>query len=158
MEPGGWIEQVEFDIRIRSDDNSIPEDSEIAQWGETFIGCAERANCSLTVQETMRSSIEKAGFIDVHEVVYKIPIGPWARDKVLKEIGQLNYLHWSTGLEGYSMWLLTKFGLPTPWSSEQVRVYLAQVRRELKNPHYHRYEYGYVHDDNLIRENSVAHV
>lgn len=90
----------------------------------------------------MRSSIEKAGFVDVHEVVYKIPIGPWPKDKLLKEIGQLNYLHWVTGMEGYSMWFLTKFGHPAPWSPDQVRVYLAQVRNELKIPHFHRYEYG----------------
>lgn len=142
MEPGGWIEQIEFDIEIRSDDNSIPEDTEIAKWGKTFIECAERADRSLTVQKTMRSSIEKAGFIDVHEVLYKVPIGPWPKDQVLKEIGQLQYLHWVTGMEGYSMWLLTKFGLPEPWLPDEVRVYLAKVRTELKNPHFHRYEYG----------------
>lgn len=90
----------------------------------------------------MRYGIEKAGFVDVHEVIYKVPIGPWPRDKVLKEIGQLNYLHWATGMEGYSMFLLTKYGLPTPWSPDEVRVYLAKVRDELKNPRYHRYEYG----------------
>jgi hypothetical protein len=90
----------------------------------------------------MRSKIEKAGFIDVHEQVYKAPIGPWPRERVYKEVGQLNYHHWVTGLEGYSMWLLTKFGAPTPWTADEVQIYLAKVRLELKNPRIHGWHYG----------------
>ncbi|KAJ5720493.1 uncharacterized protein N7483_008427 [Penicillium malachiteum] len=142
LEYGGWIEQFEFDIRVESDDNSLPEDSLLAKWGETFLGCSNRAGRSLRVQETMRDSIEKAGFIDVHEKVYKVPVGPWPRDMVLKEIGRLNHEHWSTGMEGYAMWLLTKFGAPEPWTPEEVQVYLAHVRADLKNPKIHGWEYA----------------
>ncbi|KAJ5668909.1 hypothetical protein N7462_009979 [Penicillium macrosclerotiorum] len=140
--PGGWIEQLEFDINIMTDDNSMPADSPLASWGDNFIDCAERAGRSLTVQKTMRTSIENAGFVDVHEQLYKVPIGPWAKDKVLKEAGQLNYHHWVTGLEGYTMWLLTKFGAPTPWSVDEVQVYLAKVRADLKKPSIHGWELG----------------
>ncbi|KAJ5804834.1 S-adenosyl-L-methionine-dependent methyltransferase [Penicillium riverlandense] len=142
LEPGGWIEQMEFDIRVKSDDDTLQEDSVLANWGETFIGCAERAGRPLTIQETMRASIEKAGFVDVHEHIYKVPIGAWPRDKVLKEVGKLNYHHWVTGMEGYAMWLLTTFGAPSPWSPEAVQVYLAEVRAQLKDSHIHGYEYA----------------
>jgi hypothetical protein len=142
LEPGGWIEEFELDIRVQTDDNSLPDNSELAKWGDNFIGCSERAGRPLTVQETMRSNIEKAGFIDVHEHVYKVPIGPWAKDKIHKEVGQLNYHHWVTGMEGYAMWLLTKFGAPTPWNADEVQVYLAKVRAEMKNPHIHGWHYG----------------
>ncbi|KAJ5439018.1 uncharacterized protein N7458_010016 [Penicillium daleae] len=142
LAPGGWIEEFELDISVKTDDNSLAEDSELAKWGENFKGCSERAGRSLTVQETMRSKIEKAGFIDVHEQVYKVPIGPWAKDKVYKEVGQLNYHHWVTGMEGYAMWLLTKFGAPSPWTPDEVQVYLAKVRAEMKNPHIHGWHYG----------------
>ncbi|CEJ59596.1 hypothetical protein PMG11_08215 [Penicillium brasilianum] len=142
LEPGGWIEEFELDVRVKTDDNSLPEDSELAKWGENFIGCSQRAGRPLNVQESMRSKIEKAGFIDVHEQVYKVPIGPWPRDRIYKEVGQLNYHHWVTGMEGYAMWLLTKFGAPTPWTADEVQIYLAKVRVELKDPRIHGWHYG----------------
>ncbi|KAJ6178219.1 hypothetical protein N7519_008680 [Penicillium mononematosum] len=140
LTPGGWIEQVELDVRVYSDDGSLKEDSTLATWGDNFIGCSERAGRSLLTQETMRGAMEKAGFVDVQEKLYKIPLGPWPKDKVLKEVGQLQYAHWLAALEGWAMWLLTKFGAPSPWSKEEVQLYLSNVRAELRNPRTHAYE------------------
>ncbi|EPS30257.1 hypothetical protein PDE_05208 [Penicillium oxalicum 114-2] len=142
LAPDGWIEQMEFDVRVRSDDGSLPPNSVLAGWGDNFIACAARAGRSLTTQETMRASIEAAGFVDVHERLYKVPMGPWPKDKVLKEVGLLNLEHWKSGLEGYAMWLLTKFGAPTPWTKEEVEIYLVNVRKELQNAHIHGYGYA----------------
>ncbi|CAG7956921.1 unnamed protein product [Penicillium salamii] len=142
LTPGAWIEQVELDVRLYSDDNTLKEDSYMGGWGNNFIGCSERSGRSLLTQESMRGTMEKAGFVDVHEVLYKIPVGPWPRDKLLKETGRLQYLHWTIALEGWAMWLLTKFGAPSPWSSDEVQVYLTKVRSELRNPHVHAYEYA----------------
>ncbi|KAJ6105283.1 hypothetical protein N7523_010093 [Penicillium sp. IBT 18751x] len=142
LAPGGWIEQVEFDIRCHSDDGTLKKDSLLAGWGDMFLRCSARAGRSLTTQETMRGAMEKAGFVDAHEKLYKIPLGPWAKDKILKEAGQLHYAHWNAALEGWAMWLLTHFGEPVPWTKDEVQVYLAKVRLELKNPHTHGWNYG----------------
>ncbi|KAJ5110278.1 hypothetical protein N7532_002923 [Penicillium argentinense] len=141
LEPGGWIEQMEFDVRVRSDDDSLKEEHQLWGWGNMFIKCAERAGRSLNIHETMRNSIEKAGFVKVHEKKSRIPLGPWPKDKVLKEVGQLQYAHWNAALEGWAMWLLTHFGEPEPWTKEEVHVFLAKVRVELKNPHIHGYNW-----------------
>ncbi|KAJ5193100.1 hypothetical protein N7449_009242 [Penicillium cf. viridicatum] len=142
LTPGGWIEQMELDVRVYSDDGTLQEGGTLATWGDNFIGCSERAGRSLLTQETMKGAMEKAGFVDMQEKLYKIPLGPWPRDKVLKETGQLQYAHWVTALEGWALWLLTKFGAPTPWSQEEVQVYLSKVRAELRNPRTHAYEYA----------------
>jgi hypothetical protein len=68
------------------------------------------------------------------------PLGQWARDQKYKEAGTVNYQHWMSGMEGWAMWLLTKFGAPHPWSHDEVIVYVAQPRAELNNPCYHIYE------------------
>lgn len=133
---------MEFDIRCHSDDGTLKEDSLLAGWGDMFISCSAQAGRSLTTQETMRGAMEKAGFVDTHEKLYRIPLGPWAKDKVLKEAGQLHYAHWNAALEGWAMWLLTHFGQPVPWTKDEVHVYLARVRLELKNPHTHGWNYG----------------
>jgi len=144
LEPGGWIEQMEFDVRVRSDDGTLKEEHKLWEWGDMFIRCAERAGRSLNTHETMRGAIEKAGFVDVHEEKCKIPIGPWPKNKLLKEVGRLQYAHWNAALEGWAMWLLTHFGEPRPWTKEEVQVYLAQVRVELKDRHIHAYNFAYV--------------
>lgn len=47
-------------------------------------------------------------------------------------------------MEGYGMFLFTKFGDPVPWSKEEVQVYTAKLRNELKNPRFHIYHEAYV--------------
>lgn len=135
---------MEFDVRVRSDDGSLKDEHKLSQWGDIFIRCAERAGRSLNIHETMRGSIEKAGFVDVHQKKSRVPLGPWPKDKQLKEVGQLEYAHWKAALEGWAMWLLTHFGEPEPWTKEEVHVFLAAVRLEMKNSRLHGYNWMYV--------------
>jgi len=118
-------------VRVLSDDGSLPAASLLAGWGATFLRCAEQAGRPLNTQTTMRDAIARAGFTDVHEKLYKCPIGAWPKHPVYKDAGRVNSVHWRSGLEGWAMWLLTKYGEPQPWTAEQVRVYVAKVRREL---------------------------
>ena len=89
----------------------------------------------------MKAQIEKAGFVNVQEKLYKCPLGSWPKHKIYKDAGRVNMEHWKTGLEGWAMYLLTKYGLPTPWSAEEVQVYVAKVRNEISNPSLHCYHY-----------------
>lgn len=102
--------------------------------------CAKEAGRELNAIDTMAENIRKAGFVDIHEKEHKWPIGPWPRDKKLKEAGVVNFQHWMSGMEGWCLWLLTKFGSPQPWTKEEVHVYVAKMRAELKNPRHHIYQ------------------
>lgn len=92
----------------------------------------------------MSSHIRKTGFVDVHERVYKWPIGPWPKDERIKEAGVVNYQHWMSGVEGWCMWLLTNYGIPEPWTKEEVYVYCAKLRNEIRKGRYHCYHKAYV--------------
>lgn len=50
----------------------------------------------------------EAGFEDVHEKVIKTPLGPWAKDPNIKEIGKYALLSALTGFEGFTMALFTR--------------------------------------------------
>lgn len=89
----------------------------------------------------MKAQIEKAGFVNVQEKLYKCPLGSWPKNKVYKDAGTVNMEHWKTGLEDWAMWLLTKHGSPTPWAPEAVQVYVAKVRNEISDPSRHCYHY-----------------
>ena len=89
----------------------------------------------------MRAAIEKAGFVNAQEKLYKLPIGGWPKHPVYKDAGRVNREHWKSGLEGWAMYLLTKYGAPHPWTADEVRVYVAGVRTELGKPGQHIYHF-----------------
>lgn len=140
LRPGGWIEQLEALANIQCDDGTLPADSVLRTWGPMINNCGVRSGRECEIIDTMADSLRKAGFVDVHEKNYKWPIGPWPRDQNLKEAGTINFQHWLSGMEGWCMWLLTKFGSPAPWTQEEVRVFVAKMRQEFKNPYYHTYQ------------------
>jgi hypothetical protein len=104
-----------------------------------MMTAAAKSGRPLDLYHRFPSLIKQTGFVDVHVEEVKWPVGPWPRDKQLKEAGSVNQAHWLTGMEGYSMYLFTKFGSPTSWSKEEVHVHLARVRKELTDPRYHLY-------------------
>ncbi|KAJ5567881.1 hypothetical protein N7450_010367 [Penicillium hetheringtonii] len=140
LRPGGWIEQVEASPVIECDDGSVPKDSILNTWGPNTRESAIKSGRDLDAIDHMKESIRTAGFVDIHEQEYKWPIGPWPRDKKYKEAGTVNFQHWLSGMEGWCMWLLTKFGSPAPWTKEEVLVYVAKLRKEIKIPRYHTYQ------------------
>lgn len=88
----------------------------------------------------MRDSISQAGFVDIHEKRYKWPIGPWAKDPVLKEAGRLHLEQWIAGVEGWVLFLLTKWARPV-WTDVEVRVLLGRVLGEIRDSEVHMYQH-----------------
>jgi hypothetical protein len=78
--------------------------------------------------------VKEAGFVNVVHKRYKIPIGPWARDPLLKEIGTYNYKQVDGGVEGLSMRLFTRV---LKWEEQEIKALAARVRKDLANPRIH---------------------
>lgn len=119
----------------------MPADSKQAQWGPMFYKCGKAWGRPLDIFETMKADITAAGFTNVQEQLYKIPIGPWPKHPLYKEAGKWNLDQLLTGLEGYALMLLTKFGEPTPWSTEEVQAFLEGMREEMMDRKRHTYIY-----------------
>lgn len=71
-----------------------------------------------------------AGFKNMVAKTSKAPIGPWAKDKRLKDIGLCNLAQILDGLEAFSLRL---FCGVLQWKEEEVLALLGNVRRELKS-------------------------
>lgn len=56
----------------------------------------------------MTQDIEAAGFQDVVETIYNVPLGGWAADTKLRDLGHWCLLAIDLGLEGYAMAMLTR--------------------------------------------------
>lgn len=62
-------------------------------------------------------------------------MGRWPKDKKLKELGEYAYGAVASDIEGYVLYMANLQG----WSKEEVTVYAAHLRRELRNPAIHGY-------------------
>lgn len=60
------------------------------------------------ILDLQKQYIIDAGFENVVEQRYKMPVGPWSSDPKLKEIGRWHLLECFQGIEGWSMALLTR--------------------------------------------------
>lgn len=111
IKPGGWFQQLEMSILTRCDDDTLEkyEDKVLKEWGPLFINAADspKFGRTLDVWKDMRQHMIDAGFEDVHQVDYKVPIGPWSSDPRLKEIGKWHLLYCFQGAEGWAMYLCT---------------------------------------------------
>ncbi|KAL4813779.1 S-adenosyl-L-methionine-dependent methyltransferase [Aspergillus spinulosporus] len=136
VKPGGWIEQVEQSVVPKSDDGTT-EGTIFEEWGRVSLEAGEAFGKSLRIVDESRDRMIKAGFVDVVERRYKIPIGGWASDPRLKQLGLYNRLLWEEGIEGWSMYLLTTI---LKWSREEVELYLSRMRKGLRTPRIHAYQ------------------
>jgi hypothetical protein len=81
--------------------------------------------------------LEEGGFVNVHCEERPCPIGPWPKDKKLKQIG-IFFLHQflEGAIDGYSLALFTRMG---GWSEAETQILLAHVRKEFKSNKMHVY-------------------
>lgn len=136
IKPGGWVELQTSNAKISCDDGSTPEDSGLMAFTKLAFEASEIAGFALSEFEKWKLYLEKAGFVDVVEVRYKMPSSPWPEDKRMKLIGAFEQHNMLTGMSGMSLRLFSKaFG----WSQERTERYLVDVRRDIKNLDYHSY-------------------
>ncbi|BCS18937.1 class I SAM-dependent methyltransferase [Aspergillus puulaauensis] len=138
LQPGGWIDQLEMSIQFRSDDNTVTDDHVLALWSRLFIATGEQFGKTFQIAERAKGYMEEAGFENVTERRFKLPIGPWSKDKKLKKLGMWNLVHCESGIEGWAMALLTRV---MGWTYDDVQALLAEMRKGLRDPNIHAYFY-----------------
>ncbi|KAK5100977.1 hypothetical protein LTS08_004583 [Lithohypha guttulata] len=134
LKPGGYIEHAEYSAQFTTDDDSVPSDGGVAAWNAVGPECHEVLKTELQVLEKTADNLRASGFSDVEQHGFKWPIGTWPKRKELKKLGRLVYAHIDTGLENWTLRLLTSV---LGWSAEEVYVLCANVRQDLCNPKVH---------------------
>lgn len=110
LRPGGWLEMQEPDCDIYSDHRQIrPETNALKQWFADLQRASILANRPIHVVPHLKRMMIEAGFIDVHEKVYKIPINGWPRGSRLKRIGEMWQHSLGDGLAGFSYALFNRW-------------------------------------------------
>lgn len=126
--PGGWAEFQDFDLQYYSEDGTL-EGSSTLTWINTLLDAARKTGREPSPGPKLEKWVTDAGFTKVTHQRFRFPIGPWAKDPHLKEIGRWNLMQVLGGLEAFSLRL---FCAVLGWKREEVLVLLSKVRSELK--------------------------
>ena len=137
MKPGGWVEHQEFDNDFKSDDGTMPSDGAVRRWQDLWEeGIAKFGLTGRCFPETMKQQMEERGFNNVHIRTFRLPIGPWPKDKRLRQSGLFFLVSLLDDITGLSLRTFTQ-GLG--WSVAQLEVLLMEVRKEWKDNRIHSY-------------------
>lgn len=112
------------------------EDSQVVSLLENIKQGLSAFNIDLLGMQKNKETLREAGFINVEEIVLKVPLGVWPKDSTMKTIGLYNRSMIFDGLHGLTMGPLTR-GLK--WTPEEVEVWLIGVRKGLMDSSQHGY-------------------
>jgi len=140
LKPGGYVQFADYGGEIFCDDDSMPSNSSFRQWFSLINEGSERAGRPLTAWKSVKGHLEKLGYVDIEENIFKWPVGMWPRSRKLKEIGKWTLPGVIDSLSGFSMALLTRH---LGWKKEEVDILVAKARQELLSNQMHCYSLGY---------------
>lgn len=82
IRPGGYIEHLEVSIDFTSHDGSVAEGHVMSEWSRTLIDCGEQRGRTFRVADKAKEWILEAGFEDVEQRCYDLPVGSWPEHEV----------------------------------------------------------------------------
>ncbi|BDD56741.1 hypothetical protein MPDQ_002834 [Monascus purpureus] len=126
---GGWIEFQDFHLVNYSEDNTLDENSSVIRLYKLLEEACRKMGRPNTVGVHLKQWAQEAGFKNIHHEVFKLPLGLWPMDPIMKEIGAFNLLQFLDGLEAFT---ISTFTNVLGWSVPEVQLFLSQVRNDAK--------------------------
>ncbi|KAG0643522.1 S-adenosyl-L-methionine-dependent methyltransferase [Tuber brumale] len=139
VKPGGWVQMVEHDFVLASDDNSLAPDGILQHWFDLYHTAMDKVGLPC-LSHKLEGMVQEAGFTEVTQKVYGLPWGPWAKDKKLKEIGAWMLTNTETSFEAYGLAFLTRVLGKSP---EEAKELCDKAHRELRSKKIHVYNTHY---------------
>jgi len=126
--PGGYLE-MQDPLLPFSFAGTVDPNCAFARWSDLLGEGGAKSGRPWTNTHHYRRWMEEAGFEDVVERRFYWPLGPWAKGEYYKTIGALFQQDMLNGLEGISFKILGLLG----WGIDEIRVFLADVRKDMIN-------------------------
>ncbi|QSZ36467.1 hypothetical protein DSL72_006346 [Monilinia vaccinii-corymbosi] len=134
--PGGYIELLDILLPITCADDTLKPDSALLRWTQLLLEGSVKAGRDLDSAITYKERLEKRGFEEVTETIYKWPGNKWPKDAKAKELGMWNLENLTSGLMGLSVGVFTRI---LGWTVEELAVFLVDVRKEMRDTSIHAY-------------------
>jgi trans-aconitate methyltransferase len=75
LKPGGWIEMQEYEVWVKSDDDSINRGGKLSEWQRLVDEASTKFGKRFNVAEMHKQYLIDAGFVDVQDDIYKVCLG-----------------------------------------------------------------------------------
>jgi SAM-dependent methyltransferase len=139
--PGGYMESQEIMSIPFCDDGTMPADWPFLEWSKIVHEAAVTAERPVDIANRLKGWYEQAGFVDVQEQVFKMPMTGWPRDLHLRRLGRMSEENWHAGLSAFSMGFFSRI---LKWTKTEIEVFLVDVRKCLSERQVHAYHKIYV--------------
>ncbi|EPS35960.1 hypothetical protein H072_10565 [Dactylellina haptotyla CBS 200.50] len=136
LRPGGWYESQEHTVEITTDDGSVPEGNILKEWVRNLEKASVLLGRELHPPRYMKDWLKDAGFVNVRQETYKLPIGTWPKDPVEKQIGAMNLVNMLDAAEGYTLGFYTRY---LGKSHEETLADIELIKKNLKTRKFHMY-------------------
>ncbi|KAL7267605.1 hypothetical protein RUND412_009805, partial [Rhizina undulata] len=131
LKPGGWIEVQDHCKPFSCDDNSLPSDSILTKWFQSFEKTLAMGGREWTTAVCrIPKGLEDVGCVDVTEKVTRVPIGPWAKERDKKEMG----IYWRQVFIDIAEAGTLTFMRTLGWDRKQVELFVAEAIPAVMNP------------------------
>lgn len=81
--PGGWVEFFDFTIGFYTHSGEYREGCATDRWCREVSGVLESFGLEPSAGPKLLGWIEEAGFTDIHQEKFYLPVGTWPKDKKL---------------------------------------------------------------------------
>lgn len=112
-----------------------PTESPVYKWNQLLIAGAEKGGRPWTNVQHYRRYMEEVGLEDIVEKTFYWPTSVWAKGPYFKNVATYFQEDLLNALEGVSLKVMGIMG----WSVEEILVFLAGVREDIKDTSIHAY-------------------
>lgn len=135
LAPGGWLELQDYVLPCEAADESY-KGTDLDQWNQGMLKGAAALERPMDVADHYAGWMRNSGFTEVTQQQFIWQTNTWPKDPKLKEIGKWNVVNMLEGMSGFTMAIFTR-GLG--WRKEEVDVFVAKVRADMKDRGVHAY-------------------
>jgi hypothetical protein len=122
--------------QAQCDDGTMNKDNAVIKWLDLLKQALQILGLDVDRPLKLAENLRDAGFVNVEEKSFKVPIGTWPKNKTLQLIGLYLRTVLIEGLQAISLGPLTR-GLN--WTKEEVEILLVDVRKCLMDSSQHTY-------------------
>ncbi|ROW01870.1 hypothetical protein VMCG_05634 [Cytospora schulzeri] len=127
LEPGGWLEMQEYNFKPVFLDDAANK-SAMKRYIELVVGGAQSLGIDVDGFGDMERLMAERGFENIEVKRFRWPMGTWARGAYLRNLTAMLKQNILMVLEALALRPLAHLG----WSAEEIQVFLAEVRDELR--------------------------
>ncbi|KAF4963479.1 hypothetical protein FSARC_8528 [Fusarium sarcochroum] len=135
LKPGGWVEFTEWIAILQSPNHSL-NGTAFRKWNDLLEQGMHNFGTTLYYPRNFKPLLQETGFEHIIETRNGAPTNACYPGKKLQRIGHLMTQNWLLILEPLSMPVFTQ---ALGWTPDEVKTFLAEVRREIGNTQYHSF-------------------